>query len=86
LDLTDETSAIRCGKCCVPIKVGAERDGDTWGSCPFCGQEDRVDNIIREAAEYSLDNMVSATLSGFQEGELTVKSPPLREYRWITRD
>jgi hypothetical protein len=49
--LTDETSSIRCGKCFVPIKVGAGRDGDAWGSCPECGQEDRVDNIIREAAE-----------------------------------
>ena len=84
--MTDETSSIRCGKCYAPIKVGAERDGDTSGSCPICGQEDRVDNIIREAAEYSLDNMVRGTLSGFQEGELTVKSPPQREYRWITRD
>ena len=84
--MTDETSAIRCGKCYVQIKVGAERDGDTSGSCPICGQEDRVDNIIREAAEYSLDRMVSDTLSGFQEGELTVRSLPQREYPWITRD
>jgi hypothetical protein len=84
--LMDETRPIRCGKCYVPIKVGAERDGDTWGSCPVCGQEDRVDNIIREAAEYGLDNMVRDTLFGFQEGELTVKSWPQRDYRWITRD
>ena len=84
--MTDETSSIRCGKCSVPIKVGAGRDGEAWGSCPVCGQEDGVDNIIREAAEYSLDRMVSDTLSGFQEGELTVRSLPQREYRWITRD
>ena len=45
-----------------------------------------MDNIIREAAEYSLDNMVRGTLSGFQEGELTVKSPPQQEYCWIMRD
>ena len=45
-----------------------------------------MDNIIREAAEYSLDSMVSDTLSGFQEGELTVSSLPQQEYRWITRD
>jgi len=84
--LTNETSSIRCGKCYAPIKVGAGRDGDAWGSCPVCRQEDRVDNIIREAAEYSLDRMVSDTLSGFQEGELTVRSLPQREYPWITRD
>jgi hypothetical protein len=45
-----------------------------------------VDNIIREAAEYGLDMMVSDTLFGFQEGELTVRSLPQREYRWIMRD
>jgi hypothetical protein len=56
------------------------------GSCPVCGQEDSVDNIIREAAEYGLDMMVSDTLFGFQEGELTVRSLPQREYRWIMRD
>ena len=84
--MTDETSSIRCGKCYAPIKVGAGRDGQASGSCPVCGQKDGVDNIIREAAEYSLDRMVSNTLSGFQEGELTVGSLPQREYRWITRD
>ena len=84
--MTDETSSIRCGKCTVPIKVRVGRDGDAWGSCPLCGQEDRVDNIIRGAAEHSLDRMVSDTLSDFQEGELTVRSLPQREYRWITRD
>ena len=84
--MTDDTSSIRCGKCYAPIKVWAERDGDAWGFCPICGQKDRVDNIIREAAEYSLDRMVSDTLFGFQEGELTVRSLPQRGYRWIARD
>jgi hypothetical protein len=82
----NDTKPILCGKCHVPIKVGTEADGETLGACPVCGQQDRMDDIIREAAKYRIDKMVRGTFSDIQSSSFTVKSPPEPEYRWITGD
>ncbi len=79
-----ETRPILCGICHVSPEGGFERDGKTWAACPVCGQEDRMENILREAAEYHADQGFRRALSGLKH--LTVKSPPQRKYRWITSD
>ena len=83
----NETRPILCGKCHVPIKGGIERDGDAWGICPNCGQEDRMDEIVREVSKYHVDKMVDGMFSGIRSSSsMTIKSPPERQYRWIRSD
>jgi uncharacterized Zn finger protein (UPF0148 family) len=80
----NDVQPILCGKCKITPKRGFERDGEMWASCPVCGREDRIADIQREAAEYHTDKAVRDTLSGVSANSMTVKSPPQREYRWIT--
>jgi hypothetical protein len=81
-----ETRPVLCGKCHVTPERWFERDGETWGACAVCRREDRTEDIMREAAEYHADKAIRGVFSGLQGGSLTVKSPPQREYRWITGD
>jgi hypothetical protein len=82
----DESSPILCSKCHVSPERGFERDGEMWASCPVCGREDRVADIQREAGEYHADKAIGSIFSGLRSSAMTVKSPPQREYRWITSD
>jgi hypothetical protein len=79
----DEISPVLCGKCHVAPERGFERDGEVWAACPICGQEERMEDIARQAAENRFDKMIRGTFSGIQSSSLTVKSPPERQYRWI---
>ncbi len=84
--MSDDVKPILCGKCNVTPELGFEREGEMWASCPVCGQEDRIADIQREAAEHSFDKMVRQTLSGIGNAGsgITVDNPPERQYRWIT--
>ncbi len=75
-----------CGKCRVPVEGRAESDGYDWVSCPVCGQEDRLDDAIREASEYKLGKIVSGSFAALNHGSMTVNSPPDRAYRWVVGD
>jgi len=80
-----ETGPVLCGKCHVPPERGFERDGQMWASCPVCGQEDTIEHIGREAAEYNTDKAIRDMLSGLHSSSvMTVKIPPERSYSWIT--
>jgi hypothetical protein len=81
----NEIGPILCGKCHVAPERGFERDGQMWASCHVCGQEDTIENIGREAAEYRTDKAIRDVLSGLHSSNvMTVKSPPERVYRWVT--
>jgi len=80
-----ETRPILCGKCHVTPERGFERDGEAWAKCPICGQEARVIEIQREAAEYEFDK-VARSVPGLKSGSISVKGMPQREYRWIVGD
>ena len=55
------------------------------GPLTVCGQEDTIEHIGREAAEYNTDKAIRDMLSGFHSSSvMTVKIPPERSYRWIT--
>ncbi len=41
---------------------------------------------MREAAKNHVDKAIRQGFLGLKGGSLTVKSPPEREYRWITSD
>jgi len=83
----EESRPILCGKCHVPIKVNTKADGETWGFCPACGQQDRMDDTVREAAKNRVDKMIRKTFSGLQSSRsFTVKSPPESKYRWVLGD
>jgi hypothetical protein len=77
---------VLCNKCHVTPQRGFERNGETWAACAICGQEDRVEEILGEAAEYHIRKGIDGVFSGLQGGALTIKSPPQRQYRWITGD
>jgi hypothetical protein len=62
----DEISPVLCGKCHVAPERGFERDGEVWAACPICGQEDRMEDIARQAAENRFDKMIRGTFSGIQ--------------------
>jgi hypothetical protein len=79
-----EIYPILCGKCNVVIERGFERDGDLWMACPVCGQEDRMDDIVRETAEYKIDKQFRGMFGGIPDSpNMTSNSPPQRQYRWI---
>jgi hypothetical protein len=80
-----ETRPILCGKCHVPIETRVERDGETWGTCPVCGREDRMDEIIRETTGYHVDK-IARLVPNFKSSSVTIKGPPERQYRWIIGD
>jgi hypothetical protein len=85
----DESSPILCGKCNVLVKFWTKDDGETWGVCIGCGQEDSLDAILREAASYKVDKSLPAGIfSGITvgSGSITIKSQPKRQYRWIVAD
>jgi hypothetical protein len=84
-----ESSPILCGKCNVLVKFWTKDDGETWGACLVCGQEDRLDAILREVAGYKVDKSLPAEIfSGTTvgRGSITIKSQPKRQYRWIIDD
>ena len=62
----DEISPILCGKCHVTPERGFERDGEVWASCSICGQEDRVTDVQREAAEYHADKLIGGMFAGLR--------------------
>ena len=82
--MTDQTGPILCGKCHVTPERGFERNGETWAACSICGREDRVEDIMREAAKYTADKSVRGMFSGLAGSGMSVESPPERDYRWVT--
>ncbi len=79
----NETHPILCGECRVAI-VRVEKGGETWGVCPACGREDRMDDIVRETENYRLDKSIKGELAGVQSGSMSVESPLQGPFRWIT--
>jgi hypothetical protein len=82
----DDIRPILCGKCQVTPERGFERDGELWAACPVCGNEDRIVDIQREAAEQFATKSIGDMLAGIGGGRLTVKRAPARQYRRITGD
>lgn len=79
----DEIRPILCGKCHVTPERGFERNGEVWASCSICGQEDRVVDIQREAAEHYVSKGMDEFLASIGGGKVTVQGAPKRDYRWI---
>jgi hypothetical protein len=82
----DDIKKILCGKCHVVPERGFEREGETWAACAICGQEDRTNDIFRDASEYCVRKGMDGFMSSLGGGSVTVKGPPKRDYRWVVAD
>jgi uncharacterized Zn finger protein (UPF0148 family) len=85
-----DTRPLLCGQCSVKLKLFSNHEGQMIGSCPVCGQEDNVENIQREIAEYvryltqkKVHDMLADAVRDSQRLTLQGNLPKEREFRFI---
>lgn len=85
--MSDEARKIICGNCRVPMEC-SDRDGQAWGSCPQCGQNESFTDAAGEASKYHARKSLDEVFKGFPSsgGGLTIKRSPMPHFRWITAD
>ncbi len=83
-----EARPILCGQCHVAVEGRVETDGREMVRCLTCGQEDTLDNAVREASEYVADKAIREMIGGISPTssrhlKVTVTGPADRSYRFI---
>lgn len=89
--MTNSPRAILCAACNVSVQVRVEPNKENIVFCPRCGVSDTEENVIREASESVMDELVRKTIgpertAGRGVVTITVKHPPKRRYRFIMGD
>ncbi|MCJ2133021.1 hypothetical protein MKK69_02885 [Methylobacterium sp. J-026] len=84
--MSGDTKPVLCGECQIPLESGVKRDGEMWGVCSRCGQTDRMNEIMREAAKHFAHKSIGDMFKGLgRSGSgITVKRGPQPHFRWIT--
>ena len=85
--MSDEVKTILCGNCRVPVERG-DREGQSWGVCPQCGQNDSLEAAAIEAAKYHVRKSFGDVFKGLGQsgGGVTIKRTPMPHFRWVTAD
>ena len=84
---SEETSPLLCGKCRIPVEGRTEADGSNRVRCPRCGENDTLNNAVREAAGHKAEKLVKGMFAGLGKSPyVTVTSSPEHSFRFITED
>lgn len=89
-ETTEVNSQVFCTSCNVAIEGRLDADGQQIGVCPTCGVSDKLENVMREAAEaiaYFMAKQLQATITDTgRDGDaltFTAEDIPERHFRFI---